>query len=115
MAPGPETTAVPEGELRLTVVDIIDANKVDEAMTKAHDRGTPAGQDAFEWVLKKENQTKAAQMLTGADYYYFPNAEHPTNPKKAVCVYRDDDGRFKRDSNFRTNVWNSFDRVVMIG
>lgn len=113
MSPGPEAVTHPEGSPKLTVLPI-EADRVGEAMEKARGKGTPAGQTEFEWVLKKENRAQVAAMLKGADYYYFPAANHK-NPKKAPCVYRDDDGSFKRDSNFRTNVWNDYDRVVMLG
>jgi len=50
-------------------------------------------------------------MLTGGDYFFFPGIKHD---QKAFCVYRDDNGVFKEDSNRLKHVWNSFDRIVVL-
>jgi len=106
----PETMKAPEGASRLEAIEV-DANKVGEAMEKAG--ASAAGQTEWDWVLNPEHSAQAALMLTGGDFYFFPGAVDPKHKERALCVYRDDNGIFKKDFNLRKHVWNSFDRIVI--
>jgi len=105
---GPEGIYSPDNEPRLKVIRV-NATTVREAMQKAGE--SAAGPDEWDWVLKKENKARVAAMLTDGDYFFFPGIKHD---HKAFCVYRDDNGVFKKDSNLLKHVWNSFDRIVVL-
>ncbi|MDO8523820.1 MAG: hypothetical protein Q7R74_01170 [bacterium] len=103
--PKAEQAAPQEGAPRLKAVKV-EANTVGEAMDKA---GGGAGQAELDWVLNPANFAKAAKMLKGGSYYFFPNAGDGV----LVPSVRWNAGEFWRSSALRDDWWNSIDRVVV--
>jgi hypothetical protein len=96
--------ASPEGAPRLKAVKV-EAETIGEAMGKAENG---AGQAELDWVLA--NPMKAAKMLKGGSYYFFPNAG---GGGLVPCVGWHA-GEFWRSSPLRDDGWYSDDRVVVL-
>lgn len=104
MADTKEKVASPEGAPRLKAVKV-EANTVGEAMGKV---GGGAGQAELDWVLA--NPMKAAKMLKGSSYYFFPGAAVGDYVPFVYWFA----GRFWQSRFHRDHGWRSYDRVVLL-